>query len=525
MIRLLCILICYYRTMSKRKKVICLIIDGWGLSPAGEFNAIDNAKTPNYDKLVREYPNTRLKSDGLAVGLPEGQPGTSEVNHTIIGAGRVILQELPKINDHIATGTFFTNQILKDSIAKAEDNGGALHLIGLLSDGGVHSLDKHLFALFKLIDGSKFSNDVYLHLFTDGRDAPPKSAEKYLQRLDQEIQKFKNLKISIATIQGRYFLDRDRDWDKSKTAVELIINGNGKEASDWRAIINFEYNQNITDEFFPQYVLNNQAKLQENDSVIFFNYRTDRLYQLVSQMLTSAPKSVNFTTFVKVSDEFKTVNVAFPKERIESTLAETVSKAGKKQLHITETEKYAHLTFFLNGEREKELSGEEWVMVESNRYVKPFYNYEPSMRNFDITKRIIQAIDADEFDFIIANLPSPDMVGHTGNYHAAVISAESIDYCLGRIYNAIKGRLDDYALIITADHGNSDMMWDFENNQPHTQHTTAPVPFILVSNLNVKLDPRETLADVAPTILDLMGIKKPAIMSGESLLIQELSDS
>lgn len=504
----------------KEKKVVLVIMDGWGLAPDDKFNAIANAKTPNFDRLVRDYPNTRLKSDGLAVGLPEGQFGTSEVNHLTIGAGRVILQDLPRINHAIETEQFFSNKAIVDTFKYTVENNSNLNLIGLLSDGGVHTTIEHLFAFFEAAKRLNYKQQINLHVFTDGRDVAPKSAEKYFTMLDQKIQEYKELNIKLATVQGRSFLDRDRDWAKTEKAVELITKGEGKSFSDWKAILNFEYNINVTDEFFPQYVLDKSGLLGKNDGVIFFHYRTDRLYQLVKRILQETQLNLKTITMINVSEEFD-VEMAFPRESVSNVLAEVISKAELRQLHTTETEKYAHLTFFLNGEKEREMPYEEWKLVESNRFVKPYYNFEPSMRNFEITKNILDGIDNDKYDFIIANLSSADMVGHTGNYEAAVISAESVDYCLGRIYEAVKEKLDDYALLITADHGNSDIMWDYENNQPHTQHTTSPVPFVVVTNGRYKLHRRETLSDIAPTVLDLMHLSKPFEMTGDSLIIEE----
>ncbi len=505
----------------KNKKVVLIVMDGWGLSEPDKFNAIDNAFKPNYDRLVREFPNTRLKSDGLAVGLPEGQFGTSEVNHMTLGAGRVILQDLPKINEAIKEETFYSNRQLLGSVDHANQFSGDIHLVGILSDGGIHSSMNHVFALLEMLDRENFKNNIFLHLFTDGRDVPPKSADKYFMQLDEHIANHESLNISIATIQGRAFLDRDRDWEKTDLAAQLLINGDGKPFTDWVAVLNYEYNQNITDEFFTQYVTDPQGKIKAGDSVIFFHYRTDRLYQIVKRVIDEKIENLHVTTFISVSEEFKDVAVAFPREKIDHTLAETISKSGKTQLHITETEKYPHLTFFLNGEKESEFPKEDWKMIQSNRFVKPHYNFEPSMRNFEITQHIIEAIESDKYDFVIANLSSPDMVGHTGNYEAAVISAESIDYCLGKIYESLRSKLENFSLIITADHGNSDRMWDYENNQPHTQHTTANVPFILVSDLSCKLHRRDSLQDIAPTVLDLMGLDKPEVMTGESLIVEQ----
>ena len=505
--------------MAKNKKVVLVIMDGWGLAKSDKFNAIENAKTPNIDRLIREYPNTRLKSDGEAVGLPEGQFGTSEVNHMTIGAGRVIFQDLPKISKAIKEGDFFRNESFLNTVRHCEKNHSNLHLIGILSDGGIHMTVEHVFSVLRLLDQEKFKQSIYFHIFTDGRDTPPKSAGTYLSAIEDQIANFKNLKIKIATIQGRFYLDRDRDWAKTKKAVDLIVEGKGEKIENWEEIVNKEYGNNITDEFFSQYVLEREGVVKKGDSIIFTHYRTDRLYQLVKGIIDKEIKDLKIVTLINVSEEFKGIDIAFPREKIHGTLAEAISDKGLTQLHITETEKFPHLTFFLNGEREKELPKEEWSMLQSNRYVKPFYNFEPSMRNYDITQGIIKGIESGN-DFIISNLSSADMVGHTGNYEAAIISAESVDYCIGKIYEAVKDKLDEYALIITADHGNSDVMWDYKNNQPHTQHTTSPVPFILVSDIRCKLDRSESLADVAPTVLDLMGIKKPKEMSGESLIIK-----
>jgi 2,3-bisphosphoglycerate-independent phosphoglycerate mutase len=504
-----------------KKKVILIIMDGWGLAAPDKFNAIDNAKTPNVDRLMREYPNTRLKSDGLAVGLPEGQFGTSEVNHLTIGAGRIILQDLPRINTAIESGEFYTNDALLKTINHVKKNNSKLHLIGMLSDGGVHTVTDHLFAIFETLHRQKFDQQICLHLFTDGRDVAPKSAEKYFKMLDKQIKKYKDLKIGISTIQGRYYLDRDRDWAKTDKAFNLMRKAEGAQFNGWESVLNFEYNKNNTDEYFEQYAISQNLTIDDKDGVIFYHYRTDRLYQIVKRLIQEELKDIEITTFISVSEEFSQVHLAFPRLKVDNTLAEVISKEGLTQFHITETEKYAHLTFFLNGEKEKEMVNEEWKLIESNRFIKPYYNVEPSMRNFDITKEIIKSIENDKYDFIISNLSSPDMVGHTGNYEAAIVSAEAVDYCIGKIYDALKDKLDDYVMMVTADHGNSDIMWDYENNQPHTQHTTSPVPFILISNLECKLHRRDSLSDIAPTILDLMGIKKPAEMTGESLIIKE----
>ncbi len=503
----------------KKKKVVLVIMDGWGIAPPDKFNAIDNAYTPNYDRLIREYPNTSLRSDGEFVGLPEGQFGTSEINHLTIGSGRIIWQELPKINRAISLGNFFVNNALLETVSHVEKNNSNLHITGIISDGGVHSHIDHLFAIFELLSRQEFKQNIFIHAFADGRDVPPKSLERYFKLLDNEIKKYPKLSLKLASLQGRVYLDRDRDWARTDKAFDLIHKAEGNELQDWQSAMNLEYNRNITDEYFEQYVFTNEGKLSKSDALICFHYRTDRQYQLIKRILGENISGLMVCSFVKASEEFEDVRIAFPREKLDSTLAEVISNENLTQLHVTETEKFPHLTYFLNGERERELPMEEWKMFESNRFVKPRYQFEPSMRNFQIADKIIDGIEHNKYDFIIANFSSPDMVGHTGKYEAAVVSAESVDHCLGKIYEAIEKKLDEYALIITADHGNSDIMWDYANNQPHTQHTLSKVPFILVTDFKGKLKRSESLSDIAPTVLDLMHIKKPTIMTGESLLM------
>lgn len=495
-----------------------LILDGFGIAKPDKFNAIDNAKKPNYEKLVAKYPNVLIKTDGLSVGLPEGQSGTSEINHQAIGSGRIILQDLPRITTEIETGTFFTNAALVKSCQHAINNNSRLHLIGILSDGGIHSNLGHLEAIFKLAK-EQGVKEVYVHAFTDGRDTPPQSAEKYFKRLDESIKKFGNIKL--ASIQGRFYLDRDRDWEKTESAINLLVDGKGMPISTWQNAIDFEYNQNVNDEFFKQILIDATGVIKPNDAVIYFHYRSDRLFQIVKGLLDRQLSNVQVTTFIEASEDIKT-DIAFPRPVITNTLAQVLSENGKTQYHLSETEKYTHLTFFFNGGKEKEFNNETWELIRSNRYVKPYYNIEPSMRAFEIAEKLVQKITEDKTDFLVVNFPNADMVGHTGNYNAAVIAVEALDYCLGKIYEAIEDKLDKYALIITADHGNSEQMWDYENSQPHTQHTLNPVPLILVSDIACTLDRKESLQDIAPTILSLMGIKVPEIMEGSNLILPKI---
>ncbi|BCX13691.1 MAG: 2,3-bisphosphoglycerate-independent phosphoglycerate mutase [Candidatus Dojkabacteria bacterium] len=498
-----------------KNKVVLVIMDGFGIGEETPYNAVLNAKTPNLDRLIREYPNVQLKSDGMAVGLPDGQFGTSEVNHQVIGAGRVILQDLPRINEAIRTGAFFKNPALIEACSHAVKNKSKLHLIGIISDGGVHSMISHFEAMINLATQQKVQK-LFIHAFTDGRDVPPKSAQSYFEQLSDYL---KGTPYKIATIQGRFYLDRDRDWEKTQKAIDLITKGKGMKVNDYQSALNFSYNQNITDEFFGQFLIDLEGLVSENDSVITMHYRSDRIFQLQQSLLNEKIKNLKITGFISASNEFD-IAEAFPREEINNTLSETLAKYEKKQLHITETEKFSHLTYFFNGGREKEFSNETWKLIQSNRFVKPFYNFEPSMRVTEITSEVINAIEQDKYDFLVVNYPNCDMVGHTGNYNAAVIATESVDYAIGKIYESIKNKLGDYSLIVTADHGNAEEMWDYENNQPHTQHTTNKVPFILVSEKfkSHRLKVRETLEDIAPTVLDLMGLPKPKEMTGESLI-------
>ncbi len=503
--------------MKHNKKVILLILDGWGVGKADKFNAIANAKTPVFDKLMANYPNIQLKSDGPAVGLPVGQSGTSEINHQAIGSGRIILQDLPRISTAIENGEFFVNEQLVGSCTHAIENKSKLHIVGIMSDGGIHASFDHLEAMIKLARQQGVP-EVYLHLFTDGRDTPPKSAELYFKRLETSLKDNPNVKI--ATVQGRFWLDRDRDWERTAKAVDLLVDAKGMKVKGWQEMINLEYNNGRSDEYFNQFVLDDKGLIKDNDAVIFFHYRSDRLFQIVKALIDRKIKNLQITTLIEVSEDIKT-DMAFPRVAVTHTLAQLVSEAGKTQYHLSETEKFTHLTFFFNSGREKEYPGESWELIKSNRFVKPYYNLEPTMRAFNITEKIIAKIEENKTDLILVNFPNADMVGHTGNYNAAVVSAEAVDYCVGKIYDVLEPKLNEYVLMITADHGNSEEMWDYENEQPHTQHTTNPVPFIMVSDIACTLDRKESLQDIAPTILALLGIPKPEIMNGTNLIIEK----
>lgn len=503
------------------KKVVLCILDGWGLGPDSKTNAIANAATPNIDRLIREYPNTSLHCAGESVGLPEGQFGTSEVNHLTMGSGRVVDQELTRINREISTGEFNTNKSLLKIIEHLERTRGSLHLTGIYSDGGVHSHLEHWEAICTVLTSKNYRGKIWLHVFTDGRDVPLKSAADFLERLERMITKHNQLDIALATIQGRVMLDRDRDWDRTKQAIDLLIDDRvGIKAQDWKQALGWAYNTVDTDEYLPQYTVDLQGKIKPGDTVLMTHYRTDRSYQFLQQLVSLDWEDLQVATFVNPSTELTELVTLFPKLKLEGTIAEAIAEAGNTQLHITETEKYRHVTYFFNGEREAEFPGETWELFASNRFYKPFYNFAPSMRTDLIATRMIECIEAEDSDFIVANFSSPDMVGHTGNYEAAVISAESVDFAIGKIFSSLETKLDEYALIVTADHGNSEEMWDSEANQPHTQHTFNPVPFILATQLDYqfRLKRNRGLDSIAPTILDLMQIDYPSQMTGESLL-------
>ncbi|MCS7317384.1 MAG: 2,3-bisphosphoglycerate-independent phosphoglycerate mutase [Candidatus Dojkabacteria bacterium] len=508
------------KNLKNYKKVVLTIIDGWGIGKKSKFNAIYNAKTTNYDRLIREFPNTTLFAHGEFVGLPKNQFGTSEVNHLTIGSGRIIYQDLPKINNAIKSGEFYNNSVLWYILNRSINQFSNVHLIGILSDGGVHSHIDHLFALLHFFDKNNFPNLICLHLFTDGRDVAPQSAELYFEKLEMEIKNLKNIKVIISTVQGRSFLDRDRDWARTEKAFNLMYKGDGFTVSNWKKALNLAYATGITsDEQIGQYLLDKNGLIKENDFLLFFHFRTDRMYQIIKHAFNLNLNNVEIACFCQPSsEEFSRLHVLFPRTKITETLSELLAAHNYRQIHIAETEKYPHVTYFFNGECESPFEYEDWKTFESNRFIKPMYDLEPSMRNFDIAKCIVESI-RQNYDFIVANFASPDMVGHTGNYNAAVVSAESVDFCLGYIFNELTNYLDKYVWIITADHGNSEVMWDRKNNQPHTQHTLSKVPFIFVSNEKARIKKNKSLQDIAPTILQIYNIPKSNYMTGENILV------
>ncbi len=505
------------------KVTMLMILDGFGDNPEEKGNAVKLAKTPNIDKLMKQCPVTKIAASGLAVGLPEGQMGNSEVGHTNIGAGRIVYQELTRITKSIEDGDFFSNEEFVNAIENCKKNSSNLHIMGLVSDGGVHSHIRHLYGLLEMAKRRDFEN-VYVHCFLDGRDTPPASAENYISEL-QEKMKEKGIG-KIASIAGRFYaMDRDKRWERVKKAYDAIVNGEGNKQSDVLNAIESSYQKEVFDEFVEPTVITNGDKpvatISDGDSVIFFNFRPDRARQLTRAIVDPEfkdfeTKKINtyFVCFTSYDETMPNVHIAFKKEQIKNTLGEVVSKEGGKQLRIAETEKYAHVTFFFNGGEEKQYEGEDRILVPSPKVET--YDLKPEMSAFEVTEKVLEAIDSEKYNCIILNFANPDMVGHTGNLEAAIKAVETIDECAGKIVNAIKSKRGN--LIITADHGNAEQMIDLKTGEPHTAHTTNLVPLILITEREgIKLR-QGKLADLAPTILELMNIEKPEEMTGESLI-------
>ena len=515
--------------METKKTTMLMILDGFGINEQEEGNAVKLAETPNIDSLMKKYPTTKIKPSGLAVGLPEGQMGNSEVGHTNIGAGRIVYQELTRITKSIEDGDFFSNEEFIKAIENCKKNNSKLHILGLLSDGGVHSHNRHLYGLLELAKRRDFEN-VYVHCFLDGRDTPPASAENYIMEL-QEKMKEKGVG-KIASISGRFYsMDRDKRWQRIKKAYDALVNGVGVKYANVINAIENSYQKEVFDEFVEPTVITSAdgetpiAKIEENDSIIFFNFRPDRAREITRAIVDKDFKEFEtkkiktyFVCFTSYDETMPNVHIAFKKEQIKNTLGEVLSNKGLTQLRIAETEKYAHVTFFFNGGEEKQYKGEDRILVPSPKVET--YDLQPEMSAYEVTEKVIDAILSQKYDCIILNYANPDMVGHTGSLEAAIKAVEAIDECVGKVVKAIEQTHGN--VIITADHGNCEQMIDYATGDPHTAHTTNLVPMILVSeNQNIKLKSEGKLADLAPTILDLMNIKKPQEMTGETLLEKE----
>ena len=513
--------------MSKKPTVL-MILDGYGLNDRVEGNAIKQANTPVMDKLMAEYPYVKGLASGMAVGLPEGQMGTSEVGHLNMGAGRIVYQELTRITKEIQDGDFFKNEALLHAVKNAKENGSALHLFGLLSDGGVHSHITHLFGLLELAKKEGLEK-VYVHCFLDGRDTPPQSGKGYVQELTDKLAELGVGKI--ATVMGRYYaMDRDNRWDRVERAYNAITKGLGVSAESGVAAVQNSYNNGKNDEFVePAVVMENGkpvATVQDGDSVIFFNFRPDRAREITRAFCCDdfdgfAREKRIQTTYVCFTDYDETIpnkEVAFHKVAITNTFGEFLAAHGLKQARIAETEKYAHVTFFFNGGVEEPNEGEDRILVKSPKVAT--YDLKPEMSAPEVCEKLVGAIKSQKYDVIIINFANPDMVGHTGVQKAAIQAIEVVDGCVGKAVDAIKEV--NGQLFICADHGNAEQLIDYETGAPFTAHTTNPVPFILV-NADPSYTLREggCLADIAPTLIELMGMEQPKEMTGKSLLIKK----
>jgi len=504
------------------KKVLLMILDGWGIAEDSRISAIDQAKTPFIDSLYNKYSNTTLNASGSNVGLPHGQMGNSEVGHMTIGSGRIVAQDLVRLNNEIKNDNISKNLEFKKAIQYSFQNKKSLHLIGLLSKGGVHSHSDHLFEFIRIINELNIDN-VFIHAFMDGRDTSPSDGINSVKKLNSLIN---STKIKLASIMGRYYsMDRDMRWERIKLAYEAMVYGKGAKSNDIIKSINNSYKEKIFDEFIVPTVCTDEnndplATIKEGDVVLSFNFRSDRMRQITSVLsqkdlpeYNMKKKNLYFVTMTNYDSSFKNVHILFNKENVKNTLGKILSLNGKKQLRIAETEKYPHVTFFFSGGREKEFSGEDRVLCPSPKV--PTYDLKPEMSAHDLQKKLIEKIKKTPYDFICLNFANPDMVGHTGNFDATIKACETVDTCSKSIVEA--GLTLGYTIIIIADHGNADIMVN-KDGSPHTYHTTNLVPFILVDADYCPKLKKGKLGDIAPTILELMGINVPSEMSGKSLL-------
>ncbi|MCY2688418.1 2,3-bisphosphoglycerate-independent phosphoglycerate mutase [Salinimicrobium sp. TH3] len=502
------------------KKVILMILDGWGISNDPNTSAVDKANTPFIDSLYKKYPHSRLRTDGMNVGLPEGQMGNSEVGHMNLGAGRIVYQDLAKINLAVQNNTLGKEPVLEQAFDYAKANNKPVHFMGLVSDGGVHSHINHLKGL--LFAAEEYGiKEKYVHAFTDGRDVDPNSGKGFIEDLQEHLEKTNG---KLASVIGRYYaMDRDKRWERTKMAYDVIVKGIGEKHQNAAEAIQQSYDNGITDEFIKPIVMtdsngNPVATLKEEEVVIFFNFRTDRGRQL-TQALTQKdfPEQdmktlpLYFVTMTRYDETFRNINVVFNKEDIKATLGEVLERAGKSQIRIAETEKYPHVTFFFSGGREAPFKREQRIMINSPKVAT--YDLQPEMSAYELTDAIVPEIKKKSADFICLNFANPDMVGHTGVFEAAVKACETVDECAKRVVDAAVE--NDYSVLVIADHGNSEFMINSDGSA-NTAHTTNPVPFILVDK-DVKAVKDGILGDIAPTILKLMGVEKPQLMTQKPL--------
>lgn len=511
-----------------KKPTVLMILDGFGLNDRCDGNAICQGKTPIIDDIMKKYPFVKGYASGMDVGLPEGQMGNSEVGHLNIGAGRIVYQELTRITKSIKDGDFFKNPELLSAVNNCKENNSSLHLYGLLSDGGVHSHNTHLYALLELAKKEGLSK-VYIHAFLDGRDTPPASGKDYVAKLQEKINEIGVGKI--ATVMGRYYaMDRDNRWERVKLAYDAMVLGEGDKCSDPVEAVQISYDNEVYDEFVVPTVITTAnepvATIQANDSIIFFNFRPDRARQITRCFCdedfdkferAKGFLPIKYVTFTEYDVTIKNKAVAFKPTQLTKTLGEYLSENGLKQLRLAETEKYAHVTSFFNGGIQKPYDGEDRILVDSPKVAT--YDLKPEMSAIEVTDKLVEAILSNKYDLIVVNYANSDMVGHTGILEAAVKAIETIDTCVGRAVDALLKV--DGQMFICADHGNSEQLVDYESGEPFTAHTTNPVPFILVNaGKGIALREGGRLADIAPTLLDLMDMEKPEEMTGSSLLVK-----
>ncbi len=503
------------------KRVLLCIMDGWGIAKDSPKDATKSARTPNIDKYYKEEKNIQIFADGEHVGLPEGQMGNSEVGHLNIGAGRVVYQDLTRINKSIKDGDFFTNEKFLNAVEHVKKNNSSLHLFGLVSTGGVHSSLEHILALIEFVKRQKLTK-VYLHAFLDGRDTPPKSAVEFLETVEKKLKEAGLPRI--ASVSGRYYaMDRDNRWDRVEKAYNMLLLGEGNKAKTAIEAVKASYEKNITDEFVEPTVIDvPNSRIEDNDAVIFFNFRPDRAREI--------SKAINFTDFEGFKRKavrkniyyvtFKQYDVTFPfpvafePQPLTNILGEWLDKKGIKQFRTAETEKYAHVTFFFNGGKDEPNKLETRILINSPKVAT--YDLQPEMSAPAVCDEVLKALDNDEYGFILVNFANPDMVGHTGVMEAAVKACETVDTCVGKIVD--KAKQKDVAVVLTADHGNAECMEDKETHAPYTAHTTNPVPLFVINAGNIKLKKTGALCDIAPTVLDILNIEKPVEMTGISLI-------
>lgn len=506
-------------------KVILMILDGWGIGKKDAADAIYNGNTPHIDKLMAQYPNSYLLTFGENVGLPDGQMGNSEVGHLNIGAGRIIYQDLVRINKEIRENTIDTNPTLLDAFEYAKRNQKAVHFLGLVSDGGVHSLDTHLYKLCDMTDAYGLDK-VFIHALTDGRDTDPRSGYGFMESL---LKHLAHSKAKIASLVGRYYtMDRDKRWERVKEGYDLMVHGKGAPSSDILQSMKDSYAAGLTDEFIKPLIMvddagNALSTIQPDDVVICFNFRTDRLREItIALTQKDMPEfgmhtmPLHYLTMTRYDDTYRNVNIVYDKDNVQNTLGEIVSKAGKKQIRIAETEKYAHVTFFFSGGREQEFEGEKRILIPSPKVAT--YDLQPEMSAYLVKDAIVAELKQHEVDFVCLNFANGDMVGHTGEMPAILKAVNAVDTCVGEVVAAAIE--NGYTPLIIADHGNADNAVN-EDGSPNTAHSLNPVPLIVVTDQKIKLTPG-VLADVAPTILHLMGIEKPAEMTGHVLIHEDM---